>query len=591
LKYVPYLIEAAAIIAAALLLAPKFTRTSTTNERATLRATILPPEKAQFSSIETDEGGVPAVSPDGRYVVSPVHEADGKVRLWLRPLQSTEGRILPGTEGAGHVFWSPDSHSIAFFAHGKVKRTDIEGSAVYNITDCQLGRGGTWGADGTILFAPGLSTSLSKVPATGGTAVEVTKRDSEGYVSHRWPQFLPDGRHFLFVQRSQKTQDTGLYLASLDDPTPHLVIPTVYNGSYVAPGYILFVRDGGLFAQKFDASSLKLSGEPVPLPDRVGLFSPANNALFSASNTGVLAYYPLQVNNSYAQLVWYERSGKKSEALLHMFLGASALSPDGSTIAISAYSPNEWIPKLWKYDLQRGTTIPLTQSWGASPVWSGDGQSLYFGRVVGKSSQIHKVSSSGGSDETVYTPEEGFAAFPLSLCRDGKTLLFGRTSIADTQQTTVWAMRLDSPEKPIQLLSADQRAGVASLSPDCNWIAYETRVTGEREIAITHFPDGAHKYQVSTAGGFNPIWRHDGKELFFYSPSDSSISSVSVESHGQELSLGKATALFQVHPFAPRIGVFDVTPDGQRFLVFGDTSSFTGTPLFIVQNWDANLIR
>jgi Tol biopolymer transport system component len=591
-KYLPYLIEAAAIIVAAFLLAQRFTRTTTTNEHTTLRAAILPPEKTQFSSIETDEGGVPAVSPDGRYLVSPLHEADGKVRLWLRALQSTEGRILPGTEGAGHAFWSPDSHSIAFFAQGKVKRTDIDGSAVYNITDCTLGRGGSWGPDGTILFAPGLSTSLSKVPATGGTAVEVTKRDSEGYTSHRWPQFLPDGRHFFFIQRSQKTHDTGLYMASLDDPTPHLLLSTIFNASYVAPGYILFVRDGGLFAQKFDASSLKLLGDPLPLPDHVGLFSPANNALFSASNTGVLAYYPLQVNNSSAQLVWYDRSGKKSEALLNMFLGASALSPDGGSIAVSAYSPNEWIPKLWKYDLQRGTTTPLTQDWGGSPVWSGDGQSIFFAHIEGKTSQIRKVTSSGGgSYGTVYAPETGFTAMPLSLCRDNKTLLFELYSIADTQQTSVWVIRLDSHEKPFQLLAADERGGNASFSPDCNWIAYETRLTGQREIALIHFPDGARKSQVSTAGGFNPKWRHDGKELFFYSPTESSISSVSVEPKGQELSLGKPKALFQIHPFAARIGVFDVTPDGQRFLVFGDTSSFTGTPLFVVQNWDANLVR
>ena len=585
-KYLPYLIEAATIIALAFLVGPKFSRsTNYSTDRVTLRATLLPPEKSQFASIETDEGGVPAVSPDGRYVVSPVHEADGKVRLWLRPLQSTEGKILPGTEGSGHAFWSPDSRSIAFFSTGKLKRIDIDGSTPYNIADAPLGRGGSWNSDGTILFSPSQASPLVKVPSSGGTPVAVTALDKATSVnSHRWPQFLPDGKRFIFIIRSDA--ESGLYVASLDNPQPKLVVPTIFNASYVAPGYLLFVRDEALFAQKFDTAALKLSGDPLPLSDRVGTFSPANNALFSASNTGILAYYPSQ-STAGANLVWYDRSGKKSDTLTQMFLTASSISPDGTLAALSAYAPNEWIPKLWKFDLQRGSKTPLTQGFGTGPVWSPDGQFIYYS-AISTISRIEKVSVGGGNSEQVLALDD-YSVSPNSLCRDGNTLLFARTPKAELQHVSIWAMALHGDAKPFQVIPEDQRPSRANFSPDCHWVAYESRVTGNREIAVVHFPDGGHRYQVSTSGGFNPLWRHDGKELFFYSPNESSISSVSVQLNGDGLALGKPTALFQVHPFAPRLGVFDVTPDAQKFLVFGDTSSFNGTPLFIVQNWDASL--
>jgi Tol biopolymer transport system component len=590
-KYLPYLIEAAAIIAAAYFLGVRPSRTST-GERQVLRAALLPPEKSQFASIETDEGGVPAVSPDGRYVVSPVHEADGKVRMWLRPIQSSEGKILSGTEGAGHAFWSPDSRSVGFFANGKLKRMDVDGNAPYNIADAPLGRGGSWNSEGTILFSPSQSQPLFKVSATGGTPVAVTKLDkAQGNPSHRWPQFLPDGRHFLFTLRSDRPNETGLYVASLDDPQPRLVLLTTYNASYVSPGYLLFVRDDALFAQKFDLSSLKFSGDPIPLPDRVALFSPALNAIFSASNAGLLAYYPAQAGSpTGASLVWYDRSGKKSDLASQMFLTASAISPDGASVALSGYAPNEWLPKLWKFDFARDTKIPLTQGYGAGPVWTPDGQFIYFEHIGAyNTGQIHKVSASGGGPEETVLAEDGYSVWPESLCHDANTLLYGRAPISNTNDVSVWFISLSAGAKPAQLIAADQRPARAALSPDCNWVAYETRLAESREISIVHFPDGGRKYQVSTSGGFNPRWRRDGKELFYYSPLDSSISSVSVAEKGQELLLGKPTALFAAHPFAPRLGVFDITPDAQRFLVFGDTSSLNGTPLFIVQNWDAQI--
>ncbi len=589
--WVPWTIAALAVLAAisAAFFASK--SASTSGDSATIRAAIPPPDKSQFASIETDQGGVPAVSPDGRYIVSPLHEADGNVRLWLRALQSTEGKILPGTEGSGHVFWAPDSHSIGFFAQGKLKRTDTDSGAVYNIADSSLGRGGSWNSDGIILFSQGTATPLFKVTAAGGSApVAVTNLDPANSISsHRWPQFLPDGKHFLYIGRSEKQDQTGLYEASLDNPEGHLILKTVYNASYVPPGYLLFVRDESLFAQKFDASSMKLSGDPIPLPDRIGLFGPALNALFSASNNGVLAYYPGQAHGAMHELLWYDRAGNKSQVLSEMFIANSSLSPDGAFLALSGYAANEWIPRLWRFDLARGTKTPLTKDYGTTAVWAPDGKTIYYGHIEANKGIIQKVSAEGGGAPEKVLAFEDANALPYTSCRDGKTLLFTKGPISNLLTNSVWAMSLTGDSKPFQVIPEDLLPNRGSLSPDCKWLAFESRASGAHEISIISFPDASRRYQVSNSGGFDPKWSRDGKELFFYSPNESSIVSLPVDEKGQELALGKPTTLFHIHPLAPRLGVFEVSPDSKRFLVFGDTSSFNGTPLYIVTNWQANL--
>lgn len=587
-RWIPWLLAALALLAA-LVLALRSPHPGSP-DRAVFRTSILPPDKARFASIEIDEGGVPAVSPDSRYLVTPVHDTDGKIRLWLRALDSSEGKPLPGTEGSGHAFWSPDSRSIGFFSDGKLKRLDIDGSAPYIICDALNGRGGTWNSDGVILFTPSLSTPLYKVPATGGTPVQITKVDTaQDDIGHRWPQFLPDGRHFLFTIRAGKTDRIGLYLGSLDSPEYHLIVHTAFNASYVSPGYLLYVRDELLFAQKFDPSSAKLSGEPLPLPDHVGLNAPTLRALFSASNTGVLAYYPAQAGSNSSALLWYERSGKKSELLAPSFFSAgSRISPDGNSIALSAYAPNEGNLKIWNLDIQRGTKILLSTP-GGNPVWQPDGQSILYNHYAGGLSHIYHTKASGAGNAESVLATDGFSEVPMSICSDGKTLLYTRSPADDTQQFSLWVLPLLGGQKPFPLLQGDARPIRASFSPDCNWVAYESRAPAVHEIFIVHFPDGGRKYQVSAAGGLDPKWRRDGKELYFYSPQDSSITAVPVAEKGQELVLGKPVPLFQVHPYVPRLGVFDVTADGQKFLVFGDTAAASGTPLTVVMNWDADL--
>jgi eukaryotic-like serine/threonine-protein kinase len=589
-RWLPLAVAALALVAVSVLVLKSMRPYP--SDRAVLRASILPPEKAQFASIEADEGGVPAVSPNGRYLVVPVHEGDGKVRLWLRTLRSGEGRILSGTEGSGHAFWSPDSRSIAFFAGNKLRRIDIDSSAPYTLCDAALGRGGTWNSAGIILFAPALNTPLYRVQASGGTPVQVTKFDTaQGETGHRWPQFLPDGRHFLFIVRSEQSDRTGLYAGSLDSPEYHLIVPTIFNATYVAPGYLLYSRDELLFAQKFDPAASKLSGEPFPLPDHVGLYAPALNALFSASDTGVLAYYPAVPGGIGGDLGWYDRSGKRSEPLARNLLTSAATSPDGNSIALSIVAPNEWTPRLWKLDLQRGTKIPLTSGSGGPPVWMPDGQSILYSRSRGGVSHIYRTKASGDGREDPVLVTDGFSENPLSICSDGKILLFARAPASDTQQSSLWALPLTGEPKPFPLLQNEVRLFRGVFSPDCNWVAYESGIVANREIFIVHFPDGGRKYQVSTAGGFNPKWRRDGKEFYFYSPQDSSITAVPIQEKGQELILGKPMALFSVHPYIPRIGVFDVAPDGQKFLIFGNTGALSGTALTVVMNWDADLSR
>ncbi|MGB2629330.1 MAG: hypothetical protein WAK20_21285 [Candidatus Acidiferrum sp.] len=369
-----------------------------------------------------------------------------------------------------------------------------------------------------------------------------------------------------------------------------MILQTVFNAIYVSSGYLLFIRDEILFAQKFDPASQKLSGEPISLPDHVGLFSPALNALFSASNNGVLVFYPAQAGTTGVDLVWYERSGQRGETISKMFLAGSSISPDGNSVAMSAYSPNEWIPKLWIMDLQRNTKTPLTKGQGSNPVWEADSQTLIYSRGSGSISHIYSAKASGAGAEESLLATEGFSEFPLSLCSDGMTLLVGRTPQDSPQTTSIWTYSLRD-KKLAQFLTPDQRASRAVFSPDCHWVAYESRLTGNREISVVHFPDGERKYQVSSAGGFDPKWRRDGKELYFFSPQDSSIAAVPVQEKGEELVLGKPTPLFVVHPLAPRLGVFDITPDAKKFMVFGDTGSLSRVPLSITMNWDAEVSK
>jgi len=556
-----------------------------------VRAAILPPADSQFVDALAQSFGAPAISPDGRQLVSAVRDIQGKFSLWLRGLNDAGGgRMLPGTEGGGLPFWSPDGRSIGFFAGGKLKRIDTDGDFLQILCDASAGRGGAWSPDGIILFAPNANSPLFEIPTKGGTPRQITKLNTaRGEFSHRWPVFLADGRHFLFLVRDYENPEmAGIYAGSLDSQDYHMVVRTAQGPAFEARGTILYVRDGAVVAQPFDERKLVATGEPTVLPDRVG-FSPGTvRALFGASPAGVFAYYPASPGGFLA-VTWYERDGRRGDPLGTGDLVAPALSPDGTHAVVTILNIEGLGTDLWSFDLTRGTKTRLTSGPGpkVGGIWQPDGRFVLFSSALKDMPHIFRVKSDGtGAAETVLETA-GVVEIPWSVCRDGRYLAYARTPLGS--QASVWILPLAGDQKPFALVQSQFRNTAPAFSPDCKWVAYVSNETGQEEVYITHFPEVTRRYQVSTQGGTFPRWRGDGKELFYFSGPQNSMMAVSVDEKVEELSLGSPRALFHLANNAGSFSVFDVTADGRRFLISEPNSPAGTVPLTLVTNWDAEL--
>jgi len=558
-----------------------------------VRAMIPPPADNQFGAFAYNRF-LPALSPDGRQLVVPVMDTQGKLALWLRGLNDLgQGRILPGTEEGAFPFWSPDSRSIGFFTPRKLKRIDIEGDLVRVLADVNsFPRGGTWGSSGIILYTPGTSSELYQIPASGGTPTKVTERiTSLKELSHRWPTFLADGRHFLFFVGDEEQPDVqGVYAGSLDTREHHLVVRTFVGPAYENGGTIVYVRDGAIVTQPFDERKLVVSGEPAAMPDHVAVNTANSIALFSVSPAGNLVYYPAPSEGPFA-LSWYDRDGKRGDPLDTGPIRDIALSPDGTRVAESIFNPNGLNPDLWSYDMNRRTKTRLTSSLEdeGSPLWQPDGQFVLFSSGFGGNQfHIYRTRSDGSGGIETVLKSEGVNESPGSICRDGRYLAYTRST--KDSPPSVWILPLTGDRKPFALIQTQSSNSLPVLSPDCKWIAYlSSQNTGRPDIYLTNFPDATHLYQVSTQNGLLPHWRADSKELFYYSAPQNSIVAVNVEEKGGEISLGTPRTLFRLSsPYATYLG-FDVTPDGKRFLISTVNFPTASIPLTLVTNWKEEL--
>ena len=559
----------------------------------TVRSEMVSPKDGKFDPLDVN-AGAPAISPDGRQVVAAVRDHQGRLALWLRSLNDVgEGRLLPGTQGGGHPFWSIDSRSIGFFAEGKLKRIDADGSSLQTLCDAALGRGGTWNAAGIILFAPNAGTGIMAVSASGGTVKPVTELDrSHRENSHRWPVFLPDGRHFLFFIRNFQPEGAGLYLSSLDSKEYHQVAKTNVGPAFETGGTLVFVRDGAVVTQEFDEHKLITSGEPVVLADRVGIVPGTSDALFSVSRSGQLTYYPaLPEGGSYA-LTWYDRSGKRGEPVDKGYIYGPALSPSGTQGLVPIVSKDGLSTDLWSFDLTRGTKTRLTSDPGNKNkvIWEPGERSVLFSSNIKGLAHIYRMKSDGtGTTETVLETE-GVMEVPGSVCRDGRYLAY-RRSQGGGPAGSIWILPLFGERKPYSLVESQFGILDPVFSSDCKWVAYTSNETGQNEVYVTQFPGGGRKYQVSKQGGQTAHWRGDGKELLYFSALQNGVMAVSVEERGEEVSLGAERDLFHLaNPNTFPLGsMFDVTADGQRFLISEASSPVSGVPLKLVVNWDAEL--
>ena len=498
---------------------------------------VLPEVRVEITTPATDAPLQFALSPDGRALAF-VASGDGPPRLWLRPLDQAEARPLVGTEGATALFWSPDSRAIGFFANGRLLRLDLAGGAPRVLAgNAGALAGGSWSPDGTILFGHAAEGSLWRVMASGGEPVQVTQNSSRVQLGHRSPHFLPDGRHFLFYMPGPPEQAEGIYLGSLDGGAPARLTAAESGGAFLPPDLVAFVRQGTLVARRLDLAGRVLTGDPITIADGVGVDQFARGG-FAASAASVIAYRA--GGGASRRLTWLDRTGKA--------VGAAG-EPDGTDLRFPEFSPDgrrvamrrtvQGNTDIWLLDLVRGGLTRLTFDAAAdlNAVWSADGTRIAFNRRL---NALYVKPSNGLGAETLVADSPDNKVLQ-DWSRDGRWMVY--YDLHQTNGRDLWAMDTGSPDHPRRAIANTPAEEVlAALSPDAQWVAYQTNESGRFEVVVQPFPDGGGKWQVSMAGGVAPRWRADGKELYFLAP-DATLMALPVTT-GSSFEAGAPVALF-----------------------------------------------
>jgi eukaryotic-like serine/threonine-protein kinase len=592
-----WIIAAIASSAVMLFLAPKRGNVPPTSDVA--RFAVLPPGGGVFSGQWGATVPVPqfALSPNGRFLVFAAATAGGRPTLWLRKIDELQARALPGTENPSYPFWSFDGRSVGFFSGGKLKRILVEGGIVQDVADVLDPQGGTWGPDGTILFGTA-GSNIYRVSSTNGTVTSATELNTlrdEG--SHRWPHFLPDGHHFLFTVRSGLAEQRGVYVGSLDGKTKKLLVMSVVsNCLYVTPGYLLYFDNGTLLGQTFDVNRLELTGRPFAI-ENIGLSSAGYGAV-TATDSGMLAYANSILQNG--RLMWFDRGGR-SVGSIPMEPGDYAdfrLSPDEKRLIASLVDVKSGAPDMWQADLTRLSTSRFTYGplINASAVWSPDGDQVIFRtNRKGLIELYRKAAAGGGNEEPVLDEAASRAAgmqstvnlAPSDWSTDGQYILFSAPS--QGSGFDLWLLRL-ADRRPVNFLSlpSDQMHG--NFSPNGQLVAYSSDESGRFEVYVETFPRSEWKQKVSINGGFEPRWRHDGREIYYLSE-DQKLMAVSVAS---DRAFGVPKLLFQTRaPSGAKAFRTNYVPslDGQRFLINAQTEEPAAIHITVVLNWTAGLTR
>ncbi len=533
-----------------------------------LRATIMAPDKQSLDPFSF------ALSPDGTKLAFVAFNAEQGTQLWVRSLSSSSAEPLAGTEDASFPFWAPDSKYIGFFSSGKLKTIDAAGGAALTLADAPLGRGGSWGPDGTILFAPAAASSIFRIPASGGTAKETTAIITGGPTLQRWPYFLPDGKHFLFWAIT--VNNGGLYLASLDSPQAMPITTSPVRAEYVN-GYLTYVRDGNLMAQKLDLKK-GLVGEPVTIAEQLAI-DDRGAAGFTFSKDGKLAF--IGGGGSASILGVYDRDGKLLNAVDTGTFVTGYFSPDGKKVAASRNNPGKGM-EIMLYDLTRATKTQFTfaQSRDDDPVWSPDGNSIIFDSARSGKTDLYTRPANGSQAEQLFYHDDS-DNYPSSWGPDGKYVAYEQLQGRDIH---IWAIPMTGDHKPFPVLTEKFATRQPALSADGKWIAYYSNEYGKWQIYIASFPKPGGKFMVGD--GTNPQWRRDGKELF-YIDSSNRIASAEVTARGDSLEIGQPRPLKLPLDTG---NVFHVTGDGQRFLMAIPPQQ-NASGLNLVVNWQEQLKR
>ncbi|HEY1678932.1 MAG TPA: protein kinase [Candidatus Sulfotelmatobacter sp.] len=592
-RWIPWSTAGLALLAAVAL---SIALLSSPQARPLVRLQINPPDKVQFDFVG-DAGGPPVISPDGTKIVLSMKGSDGKNQLYLRSFDKLAFDPLPGTEGGQFPFWSPDSRSIAFFTLEKLKRMDIAGGPVVTVCDVAQARGGAWGSKGIILLARSFTSPLYQVPATGGTPVAATRMDAK-FTTHRWPWFLPDGKHFLYLAANHTnpaSPDTAIYFASLDGKENRPLVASHSNAIY-ASGYLLYIHDNALVAHSLDDASGQFTGPEVVLNDDVQVDGSVWRGTFSASERGTLVYQPGTAGGN-LNLVWYERSGKRLGTIsVPDSYKQLSISRDNKKLLVSVGEP---LASLWVYDLEHSVRTRLTfanQNY-SHPLWSPDGTQIAYTEGTGSANDagsrimIKSANGSGREQQVLFLdPANGVQQALSDWSPDGRYLIYRTGTSGVGNGYDLWVLPLFGDRKPFAYVSGPGDQLYAQFSPDGKWVAYTSTETGAAEIYVVPFPPTGSKWQISTNGGAYPRWRGDGKAIFYLLPGSSTVTETQVNGGTQNLEVGESHSLFDAGNMSPNIASsqYVVTSDGQRFIVVttGDEGSL---PLTVVQNWTSQL--
>ncbi|MDX6445450.1 MAG: eukaryotic-like serine/threonine-protein kinase [Blastocatellia bacterium] len=548
-----------------------------------MRLSFDPPANLSFNDVLPD-GAV--IAPDGRKVAFTATSPEGKTMLYVRELDSTDAKMLPGSENAIEPFWSPDSRSVAYGSNGKLKRSDLSGGNAQVLCDAARMTGGSWNSSGVILFEPDYRLRLLQVSAQGGEprAVPMNVGDSKDERDNN-PIFLPDGRKFLFRRESGENQ-LGIWAGSLDSPEITQVVSDHSPFAFAIEGWLIFVRNDAVVAQALDTGSNKVSGDPIPI------ISGQRNALgnvrrFSVSDTGILVWQG-RWERDY-QLVWFDRGGKQVgvvDAPVKVSVGQDPhISPDGKRLLVKRDANDLTRNNLWVIDLEKGTSLRLTSTFSQIPVWSPDGSRIAYSAGGGITV---KPANGLGDAEVLHVGTN----FPSDWSPDGRFIIFLRRGLKTRMDMYALSMRGERKETLLLNSAADESS--PQLSPDGKWLAYASDDTGIYEIYVQPFSTegnlGADRKRISTTGGRLPIWRRDGTELFFIAQ-DGQMMSSSVKTAGTEFEFTTPKALFKTRMLGwiTNFHEFDVSPDGQRFLIgtlIGEPKAPTPT---VILNWSAIL--
>jgi serine/threonine protein kinase len=543
-------------------------------------ASVDPPPGMLYRS---DYGGHAAISPDGKTLAFVAVDSAGESLLWYRQLSHATATRLSGTSDASYPFWSPDNHSIGFFAQGKLKRISISGGPPVTVCNASAGRGGSWAEDNTILFAPEATSPLVGVNVEGGDPEPVTALDSlKKEDSHRLPQILPGGERFLYVVQHQGQLDSQdeIRIRSFDGAFDEVILRGSSNAIY-ASGYLFYVRESSLLAQPFDVGSAQFTGEPQPLATDVQYFVPRSKGNFTVSSGGILLF-ATGSSESEDEMLWLDREGHRQGTITSVSpIYWARLSPDGSRIVFDDYDARSRNYDLWMYDIARNVKTRFTfgETQDIVALWSPKGERVFYSSNPNGPHEIFAKQADGMKGEEMFLKGE-HPLYVTSLTSDGRYALLSE-QFANNGSWDLSYVDLGGDRKATALLQTQYNEWVGNFSPDGHWMVYQSDESGRYEVYVRPFRSEGGKWQLSTEGGDSPRWITE-KEIFFESRGRLMVVDVTLTSSGPRFGIPRK--LFDIAG-PENIRVFDITRDGKRILVTRSTGRNLNDPMTLVVNW------